>query len=235
MTDQIKRTPAGIPTGGQFASHDRPEAEQQLVPTLDASHGPLADERLRAAASEQLKKIDDLRRRTAEALIGAQLRPAWPNASSATFDWDQGFGRPLLVRVESAEGEVLYDLRDNHDNGERYRVHAGGVDVEDLVFAAHRTAATIPILSASSGEVVVDLNRELPRVLEAKFGGEDEFIVVEGGLVQNSPLLPVWDMDELEHGDEDAIENVRRNLAEAEQLGAHDIATRLQGWLAGPN
>lgn len=30
MTDQIKRTPAGVPTGGQFASHDRADGTVQL-------------------------------------------------------------------------------------------------------------------------------------------------------------------------------------------------------------
>lgn len=62
----------------------------------------------------------------------------------------------------------------------------------------------------------------------------DDVVILEGGLVQNSPRLPVIDRDVMDSdatGDY-AVEGVRGLLAEAERLELHETAELARRWLA---
>lgn len=61
----------------------------------------------------------------------------------------------------------------------------------------------------------------------------DAFIIVEGGLVQNDPDLPVLDLDVLdaEFVDDDTLDEVENLRDRARQAGAFRVAERAVAWL----
>ena len=64
-------------------------------------------------------------------------------------------------------------------------------------------------------------------------GRLDPFVIVEGGMVQNDPTIPVFDLDVFECGTEDdvALEDVRQMMARAETVGLGAIVERCRAWL----
>ena len=63
----------------------------------------------------------------------------------------------------------------------------------------------------------------------------DAFIIVEGGLVQNDPGLPVLDLDVLdtEFENQETVEEVEDLLRRATEVGATYVVERATSWLDG--
>jgi hypothetical protein len=61
----------------------------------------------------------------------------------------------------------------------------------------------------------------------------DPYILIEGGLVQNAPALPVLDLDVLsdEHITTDTVNEVRNLMDAASALELPQVVTRCAAWL----
>lgn len=95
----LPRTPAGIPTGGQFREHDRAEPMftlDEVGPAIDADD-----------AAAILSHLEHLTHEAREAVIAAELRDLFPAAVEAEFVFDQVCASTNLVQLYDAEGGEL--------------------------------------------------------------------------------------------------------------------------------
>lgn len=154
------RTPAGVPSGGEFVGHDRAEASITLGEIGLALNADDA-----AAVLAHLERLTDQAR---EAAIAADLHEVYPDAVRALFAYDQVCASTNVVQLFDAAGRELVrpgDMDSTHPAVMRADDHAS-----QLPQAKRRTGfeLTLGAAGAAHREAMTTTATDVDIVLRAR-------------------------------------------------------------------